>query len=286
MIPAELLALGITQEYGPNAPPFPAMTVNVMGRKSRGKTHFAFGAPGPIVYIAFDPGQEGVREKFQAKKQIMPYFPKIGPNPAAPIVPLGAEITQAMARAVLGQFMLIYHKCFELGPPFVRTIVVDQGNQFSDLVLIAMYGRVERIPPLQYGPYYQYLKKTINYPHEGAQKPVNVIWTHPMKDEYEGTDDKDAFGKKTGNDVMRGYKDFGYEVDFEILLERQMIGLSLGEFQGKIIKSRYAPMTENIPLVGPQVDFATLAHWMMPRANEIYPGCWNDNWVPPAGSFR
>lgn len=284
MIPRELQALGVVHEYLPNSPVFPAITMNLMGRKSRGKTHVAFTAPGPIVYVAFDPGQEGVRTKFQGKKQIMAYFPKEG------IVPLGTEPTQAMAAEVLKRFFAIYKQCFELGPPHVRTLVVDQGNQFANYILMAMYGRVSKILPLQYGPYYDYLKKAVNYPHEGARKPVNVIWTHPMKDEYEKTDDDDKMGKKTGQDVMRGYADFGYEVDIEVLLERPVLpGLILGDFTGKITKSRYDPTKENQVLskdhLGSQLDFARIANWIFPEAEQAFPGCWNTGWVPPAGAF-
>lgn len=211
-----------------------------------GKSNFWMTAPGPIAGINLDIGLEGVIHKHSKKKSVWVMTLNI------PVSPTTKRPTYEdyWKRSEQAYMTALHHKD-------VRTVVVDDGTNWWELMRLAEFGTTsprEASGQLAYGPINQLWRSLIR---EAYNTDKNLIITHKVKEVWTST--KGAGGKQErswdGETYQRaGFNEQGYLIQANIEHFRRD-----GEFGIRVLNCR-----QNMSLAGyefgeDECDFPTLA---------------------------
>ena len=186
------------------------------------KTSFWAGAPGPIVFLSFDKGLEGVIEPFQDQKDI---YIKEYDWVTAP----GAEPDQSLAIELRDQFTEDYEHAIQ----HARTVVIDKETDMWGVFKYAEFGAPEKGRPDDWDKLKARVRRLINMP---KALDINLGVIQGMKNEWV-TQVNNKTGTKgitqSGNRIRAGMDDIEALVHINIEHVREE-----GEFKMKIGKSR------------------------------------------------
>lgn len=207
------------------------LIASIWGDDKQGKTHFALTAPGPIVYINFDYGLEGVIEKFSDKKEIK-------------VCDVQYTSDQASAAAAWGKFVSTYEQ--SLIHPDVRTIVVDTGTQAWALMRLVHFGKLSGVMPTRYEKpntqFQQWLDRALKC-------DKNVIILHKSGKEY-------INDKYTGGQEIKCYSNMGGSVQVNAQIKREK---GNGPFRLIVNNCRQNKDCAGLELMDPMCTFPFLA---------------------------
>lgn len=161
-----------------------------------GKTRFGLTMPGPLAIINLDEGLDSVIQEFQDKKEIYVSDHRKGVVDIKNMKAGGKSVADAAAEEwakVKGAYME--------GLEEARSVLVDTGTEFYELLRLAAFGKLTQVMPHQYGVVNREMKAMIDLAYDSS---ANVMFTHRLKREY--VDDK-----STKNMIRAGWGDFGYE---------------------------------------------------------------------------
>lgn len=276
------------------------LVISISGRDKHGKTHLALTAPGPVVYLDFDIGTEGVIEKFQSgeanygvPKIIIRSKPFVVKPPE---VVEGGQDAEKIAEGEWKRFHGSYLRALREpvikihGKPHrARTIIVDTGSEMWELVRLAEFGKLVQVPTYKYREVNSIMRDMVRQALDGD---VNVIFLHKLDNEWtKGA--KDAAGNeknsKTGVATVKGFDEMAHLVQANIFAYRApmfdtrpaewKIKVGLGEadtwtaeprnagelgFRSRIINCRHNPQLEGVELCDDMIDFKTLARMIVP----------------------
>lgn len=238
------------------------LIASIQGLRKSGKTRLAFTAPKPIGYIAVEiGGEEGPADQFipdgvnenpdiQIVRIIMdsPIFPNredFGKGSTADkdyneAVTLAQQIP---AEQALNAFYNAYYASLAN----CKTTVVDTGSDLWELIRMANFGRLEKIPMLSYGPMNKSMDKLID---DAFSTKGNLIMIHHMKEKW-----MQVLNEKTGNMMgqpsgifeMSGYSGIPKKVQAVVEMWREDLKEPceftemLVKFNSVIIDSRHNP---------------------------------------------
>lgn len=200
-------------------PKFRRLVIASQGNDNTGKSEFILSMPGPGICSCIDMGYEGMMQN---------------PNPPATrgdgIYMLPYEILhnkEATTQDVYKEAWRLFrnHSLNLLKNTDSITQAIDSGTDAYNSLRLAVYGRLEQIPSMQYVES-DALWKSFLDKHNNSGK--NIIMTHKMKDEY--VNKVDPFGNvvmradgtgpekvSSGKRIRQGFRDHDYM--FTIQLE-------------------------------------------------------------------
>jgi len=189
------------------------LIVSLTGEDHSGKNHMAFTAPSPIYVHSFDPGIEGVVEKFHNKKDIYvaTYELEVQPGEGTP-----QQVAES-ADKVWEQFINNYRD--GLASCGNGTTVVDTDTEAHELIRLARLGRLTQVMPHMYGPVNAEFR---DFLREGWQRPANIFLLSKYVQEWENYADSSGRekGRKTGGMVRKGFNDLPFHVQVCGICER------------------------------------------------------------------
>lgn len=240
--------------------PQPRLIVAVDGLDKSGKTNFAFTAPGPIAYLPFDVGAEGVIEKFQQTKEI--YVPKESYEARFENGKAKAEATTEFAR-----FRTDYGRALKSA----RSTIVDTASETWELLRLARFGKLTQVKPHHYTEVNQEFRDLVREAFDGSS---NLILLHKVKAVWKDGPTAESKATKTGEIERSGFSETGYLVQINILCwridsEEREAG-DLG-FRAKILNCRQNPEIQGMVLENEQINFQTLGSMAMP---DLDPAVW------------
>src|SRR3990167_2946731 len=144
------------------------------GGERTGKTTLALTAPAPIAYFNFDIGTEGVLSKVVNAKGELNHGRK------GKVMTLDFALPPKIEgdfdyRGTFERFADAHMKCIEAG---VRTIVWDTESEAWELLRIAEFGRLEKIPPYKYTNANSQYRALVRAVYESD---TNLIMIHKTK---------------------------------------------------------------------------------------------------------
>ena len=252
LIPPSLAKLGFTDKPGMD---LPSLSICSSGLEKKGKTHFAFTAPGPIAVIASDTGTLEIADKFRRQGKAVYYAEYEMPRGSGSARQAAAEKTWNKVED------FIYGVAEERS---IRTFIGDTGTEFWELLRLARFGKLTQVMPHHYGPVneeFQSMVKRI------AKRPgLNSIWIHKAKKEYKtNKEGKDAW---TGRHERAGFGDMGYLCDVVIT---HHFDTETREFYLKVADSRKNTQELiGLELRAEMCDFPTLAQLAYPESDPSY----------------
>jgi len=194
----------------PSAEVYRRQIAVVQGPDKSGKTTFACTAPGPVLLVNTDQGDEGVitPAKFPGKDIYI-----VDICPGTEFVALGQE---AKAEEAFETFK----EAYRWGLNHCNTIVWDKADHIWELARLVILGRLTNIRP----HHYTEVNNTFRYLIKEADsvKNVNLILIHNLKEEW-------IDEKFTGRLVRAGFKETGGLVQTSVTTN-----FSDGEFGGTI----------------------------------------------------
>lgn len=216
------------------------LIMSINGLEKQGKTHFALTAPGPVAYLDFDMGSEGVLHKFTGDKDILVSTHDI---PKDPSTDGGFNYDKAWKK-----FYNSFKKALE--HPQVRSVVVDTGTEMWELLRMARFGKLTQVKPHHYGPVNAEMQELIRMAYELDK---NLILIHKMKQQY--VDDK-----FNGKYEAAGFKNtpFLVQINAETSFED-------GVFTLRVVDCRHDMGLAGMELEG--CDFPTLAQFVFPDSD-------------------
>lgn len=229
------------------------------GEWGTGKTHFALGAPGPIVMQSFDQGLEGVAIEEYGKKDIYPIEYDWAPD---------AELEQDAAIELRDQFI----KDFAYACKHARTILWDKETQVWELFRYAQFG-APNDAPRNYPALNQRYIKHINFP---KSLDINFGLIQSMKDEWKTIKAKKASGEvvekgaSTGNRIPSGFGELEGLVHVNLYHRREngkfyiKVGKARGPGAHAIQDQEFGPMSDDA--IG--MSFAEFAELAFPETTE------------------
>jgi hypothetical protein len=196
----------------------------IQGPEKTGKTHFACTAPGPVLLINTDQGDEGVvtPDKFPGKEI---YIVDISPGTALVAAGNEDEADKAFAE---------FKEAHRWGLSHCNTIIWDKADQIWELARLVLLGKLTNVKP----HHYTEVNNTFRYLIKEADKAknLNLLLIHNMKEEWVNE-------KFTGRLVRAGFKETGGLVQTCITTKFED-----GEFAGTIDFCR-----QNMELVGTEM---------------------------------
>ena len=190
------------------------MIISAEGQEGTGKSHLACTAPGPLGYIDFDIGSEGVIEKFKKglegldRKDIyisthrIPMISKAAKHADAETKKKLTQSAAKVAEPIWEKVVNDYCKALER----FRTVIVDTGTEMHELIRLARLGKLTEVLPEHYGPVNAEFRDLVRLAYEGD---ANVIFLHKMKEEWlKGKGEKRA--NFTGNYIRAGFNGMAY----------------------------------------------------------------------------
>lgn len=244
-----------------NSQPKPRLIVSVEGLDKSGKNNFGFSAPGPLQYLNFDIGDEGVIEKFQDKKQILvptdPYSTRFD-NDGKQKQAAAAEYTR-------------FKNDYLLGLKKARSVVVDTASEVWELLRLARLGKLTQVMPHHYVEVNQEYRDLIR---EAFEHNANLILLHKLKAEWKnGPDGK---GNKTGRFERAGFAETGFLVQINLRMWREEIS-DRGEndlgFRCQILNCRQNPELAGMVLENDAINFEMLGAMVYP---DMDPSVWSE----------
>lgn len=239
--------------------PRPRLVVSIEGLDKSGKNHFAFTAPGPLAYLDFDIGDEGVIEKFQNEKMII--RPKSGYSTRFSDGKQKAEATAEFTR---------FRNDYMTGLKKVRSVVVDTASELWELLRLARLGKLTQVMPHHYVEVNQEYRDLVRMAFENN---ANLILLHKLKAEWKnGADGK---GNKTGRFERAGFSETGFLVQINLRATRLEIADrddadDLG-FRLEILNCRQNPSIQGEILRNEMINFQFLGSMVYP---DIDPAVW------------
>jgi hypothetical protein len=241
------------------------LILSVEGLEKEGKTNFALTAPGPIGYMDYDVGLEGVVEKFlkgghmgQPAKTIYRRTNKDGsPNPYR-----SRHAKKAEAEAEWERFETDYYKL--LGA--ARSTIVDTGSAAWELKRLAAFGKLTQVMPHHYVGANDEFRQLVNDAYDGHS---NLIFLHKRKAEWK--EGKDGKGQKTGNFERSGFAEMGFLVQANLVAYR--LDPNAREFDGDlgfrlyIRDCRQNPELSGMTLMNDMITFQNLAMLIEPDSD-------------------
>jgi hypothetical protein len=218
------------------------LILSIEALEGAGKTYFTLTAPGPIAFLNFDYGLEGVVEKFQVTKPIyvaaikLDYLPLMGKK----------DEVIAAAERELQKFETNYQTALKQA----RTIVIDTGTELWELMRLSAFGKVTQVMPHQYVAVNQEMTRLIKLAYDSD---ANLILTHKLKPEW-------INDKKTGGYEFAGMKDIPFLVQAHARLWRD----DDGTFHMRVGKCRQNAGVAGLELVNEMITFSTLATFVFP----------------------
>jgi AAA domain len=209
-----------------------------------GKTRFTLTAPGPIAFINFDYGLEGVIEPFQVQKAIYVATVKLDFNGTG-----GKEKVIEAAEKELAKVETNYQTALKQA----RTIVIDTGSELWELLRLAAFGKLEKVMPHQYTEVNQQMTRLIKLAYDSD---ANLLLTHRLKEQW-------INDKKTGLYEFSGMKDVPYLVQAHARMWTDEQGYHL-----KVGKCRQNATVIGLELVNEMISFPTLAQFVFPDSEE------------------
>jgi hypothetical protein len=220
------------------------MVVSLTGEDHSGKNHCAFTAPAPLYVHSFDPGIEGVVEKFNGSHPefaaiygskdiyVATYELAIQPGDAAP------QVVAESADQLWQQFIANYRD--GMASCGNGTTIVDTDTEAYELIRLARFGKLTQIMPHHYGPINAEFRAFLR---ESQGMPGNVFMLSKYVDEWENFVDASGKekGRKTGGKVRKGFGELPFLMQVCGISERidQLGGGS--QFQITITDCRQRP---------------------------------------------
>lgn len=157
--------------------------------------------PKPLAYLQLDASGEFMLEqarKQTKKKADIKHLKYMVENPRGDI--------KAANLAVFERFIRDFAYCIRN----FRSVLVDTATELLEVRKLAEWGRVQQIMQMYYGSMYADFRWMVK---EARNHDANVWFLHRMGDEYVN----DA---RTGNDVLKGWKEIQYEAQVYIEHDR------------------------------------------------------------------
>lgn len=253
LTPTALATMGLTKSTDTVSP---KLMVCTSGHEKRGKTHWAFTAPGPIGCVYTDTGTKEIAAKFTREGKEVYLFHYTVPDRDEPMTAKENEwkkVKKAIRDiATSGYF---------------RTLIGDTGTEVWETLRMARFGKLTQVMPHHYTEANSEMNELLKVV---AESEVNSIWIHKVKKEYKGNKagDKEVW---TGRYERSGYSSMGYLAD--VILEHDRIRNGDGglEFGIRVLDSRYeATSIIGEELVGDMCDFPSLATSCFPDTDLEY----------------
>lgn len=241
------------------------LILSVEGLEKEGKTNFALTAPGPIAYMDFDVGLEGVVEKFLRGHMGLPpreIYRRVDPKSGLPNPYRSRHAKKADAEAEWGQFETDYYNALQRA----RTTVVDTGSAAWELKRLAAFGKLTQVMPHHYVGANDEFRQMINDAYDGDS---NLIVLHKRKAEWK--EGKDGKGQKTGNYERSGFAEMGFLVQANLVAYR--LDPNAREFEGDlgfrlyIRDCRQNPELAGMVLMNDMITFQNLAMLIEPESD-------------------
>lgn len=231
-----------------NSKPKPRLILSIEGLDKSGKSNLAFTAPGPIGYLEFDIGAEGVVEKFQHTKEIL------SPSPYETRFEGGAQKTDATKEFER------FERDFKSSITKLRSTVVDTASETWELLRLARFGKLTQVKPHNYVEVNQEYRDLVRFAFEHDS---NLLLLHKLKATWQ--EGKDGKSSKTGELERAGFSETGYLVQMNVRCwreEQREVG-DLG-FRCQILNCRQNPEVAGEILQNEQISFATLGMLALP----------------------
>ncbi len=255
----------------------PRIIMSVEGQEGCGKSHFALTAPGPIGYIDFDVGSEGVVEKFKKglkgcpKREI--YLSKFRiPITGKAAKKASAEVKQKFTSEAAKQAEPIWDKVVNdyvlaLDGRF-KTLIVDTGTEMHEMIRLARLGKLTEVMPENYGPVNAEFRDLVRLAYDSD---ANVIFLHKMKEEWvkrKGSNRSDP----TGNYIRQGFNGMGYlmQVNLQMLWDkdwRKHYDTYDEAFTIEVTKCRHNAELRGEVIEAPFNTFPFVAQMVMPETS-------------------
>lgn len=228
--------LGFVKSSGPMKK---RLIVSLTGEDHSGKNHCAFTAPSPIYVHSFDPGIEGVIEKFHNKKDIYVanYELEIQPGEASP------QVVAESADHIWQQFISNYRD--GLASCGHGTTIIDTDTEAHQLIRLARLGKLSNVLPHMYGPVNAEFRCFLR---EGMGMPANIFFLSKYVDEWENITDSQGRekGRKTGNKVRKGFEELPFSMQVCGICERVDQPGGGSQFQITITDCRQDPACNGV----------------------------------------
>lgn len=241
-----------------NKAPKPRLIINAEGLDKSGKSNFGFTAPGPLTYLNFDIGDEGVIEKFQTKKQIL--IPDVAYSTRFDDGKQKAEATKEYTR-----FRTDYVNALKKS----RSVVADTGSEIWELLRLARLGKLTQVMPHHYVEVNQEFRDLVR---DAFEHSANLIILSKLKAEWK--EGKDGKGNKTGKFERAGFSELGYLAQINMRFWREEIenrgDNDLG-FRAQILNCRQNPELAGMVFENDMITFPTIAGFVYP---ELDPAVW------------
>lgn len=227
------------------------------GEPGSGKTSFALGAPGPILFLSFDRGLEGVIEKFQAEKEIFVKEYDWSPAP-------GAQLEQTAAEDLRDEFIAD----IEFGIKTARSVIIDKESDMWDLFKYAEFGFSEAGAPKNWDGLKARVRRIINM---AKTTDVNFGLIQGMRNEWAPGAVNQQTGKKgivqTGRRIRAGMDEIEGLVHINLFHQRKKTD-GESEFSIEVGKARGPGSRDIQDQTFIDVDFKTLASLTFPESDE------------------
>ncbi len=219
------------------------LILRVGGREKQGKTHFSLTAPAPIAFFDMDRGTEGVVDKFASDKEIYSVCYRSLPS-----------ATQDQHEAKWEKFKKDYYTALE--SPSIRSIVWDTDDEAWEMIRIARFGRLEKVPPMKYGPVNKEFRTMIDHAFDHDK---NLILLSKMKKQYK-EDKKTGMANWTGEWELGGFNSLPYLVQSNLRVFRSPDK----EFCMEVANCRQNGEIMGEVLEGEMCSFPMLALYVLP----------------------
>jgi hypothetical protein len=255
------------------------LIISTEGLTASGKTRFALSAPKPLAFFTLDRGFEDATDEDFSMANIDDADYSMDAIRAADDAAVAKEANVIWTDFVrdwvraLGQGRILPSGKFE---PY-RSVVVDTGTELYQLLRLARYGRVAKIPPISYPDLYSEFRRDIIKPV--YRSACNVIFTHKLKPERRNKIGKKANGEPmeiselTGRNVLDGFPEFrGAEHSYAApitLGQRRDLTLPIPDrYIIQVLKCAPNPELDGEEFNG--LDFTTFATLVHPQTNSDY----------------
>jgi hypothetical protein len=218
------------------------LILSIEALEGSGKTRFALTAPGPIAFINFDYGLEGVVEAFQVKKPIYVANVKLNFDGSKDQIVKAAE-----------QELTTFEKNYQTALKQAKTIVVDTGTELWELMRLAAFGKLAQVMPHHYAPVNQEMTRLIKLAYDSD---ANLIVTHKLKEQW-------VNDKRTGQYEFAGMKDIPFLVQAHARLWSAEDGYHL-----RVGKCRQNAQVTGLELMNDMITFPTLAQFVFPDSEQ------------------
>jgi len=236
-----------------NSTPRPRLIISVEGLDKSGKNNFGFSAPGPLTYLNFDIGDEGVIEKFQDKKQIL-----------VPENPYSTRFeNDGKQKAEAAKEYTRFKKDYQTALKYTRSVLIDTASETWELLRLARLGKLTQVMPHHYVEVNQEYRDLIR---EAFDNDANLILLHKLKAEWKN--DAAGKGSKTGRFERAGFAETGFLVQINLRMWREEIADreegDLG-FRCQILNCRQNPEIQGMVLMNDMISFEMIGALVYPE---------------------